>query len=131
MDSYKLASQIVAILINIIISLQNIDIFEDGVEMGAKDSWSLFILKIVHFNIILVYVFKIVASEKAYLFDEYCAKEKKPMPSNIIMRMYLLIKLVYHSSKFTEISFLIGFTTIAFFNPTLYSIHVFAMFSRI
>lgn len=74
LDNYKLASQIVAILINIFIAFKNIDIYEDGVEMLANNSWILFILKVVHYNLILLYVFKIVISEKAYLFDEYSAK---------------------------------------------------------
>lgn len=49
----------------------------------------------------------------------------------MVLRMVLLIKLVFRSSKFTEIIFNILFTIIAFYFPTLYSIHVFVMFSRI
>lgn len=60
----------------------------------------MWILKVIHFTLIMVYVIKIIISERDYMFDEYAAKEEKEIPRNILKRIYLLMKLVFHSTKF-------------------------------
>jgi hypothetical protein len=88
-------------------------------------------LKYAHFLLGLAYVVSRIINDRQYLLESYKKTHKKELPENKFMETLLLMKLVYRTNKFKDMVFTLSTSIIAFYRPTLYSIHVFTMFTRV
>lgn len=89
-----------AIVINVIICLRDIDLFEGEVELMLHKGFAVFVfdlLKYGHFLLGLAYIYSRIQSDRQYLLERYKKLEGKPIPKNWIVRTLLLLKLVWHS----------------------------------
>jgi|JI6StandDraft_1071083.scaffolds.fasta_scaffold10676_7 hypothetical protein len=102
-DSFKLASQIVAILINIIICLRDVLVFDGEVDLLLHRGFAvgLFdLLKYAHFVLGLAYVVVRIKNDRLYLLERYKKTKKCELPQNKLVELGLLMKLVYRAPRF-------------------------------
>lgn len=123
-----------AILINIIICLRDVFVIDGEVELLLHRGFAVGFfdaLKYTHFLLGVAYVATRIRNDRLFLLKRYEKIEKRALPRSKLLELALLMKLVWKTPRFNEMAFTLVSSAVAFYRPTLYSVHVFTMFARI